>query len=209
MSEPLANVLGHIYPMLHATGSADLVFTTDAELTRFLNDHARRLAETYGILVVRDVTTITLIAGQQVYDLPEDHLSTLHVAVGGNKLVAYSVDELEALDDSFETTAATAQNPVARFFEDKKGFNQIGFHPVPSAASGVGETVEIIYHRYQCEISQGIEGSLPVVDYLEIQAIGEAYARESDFKMPEVAQAAVQLASVYQAAMMHYWGSSQ
>lgn len=209
MSEPLATVLAHIYPLLHASSQSDVVFTDDAELTRFLANNAKRLAERFGLFVERDTTTIVLSDGVALYALPDRHLSTLHVSIDGVPLVFSSTATLEAKDEFFQSTAETAGNLTSAFYEDKVGANMIGFWPVPADGLSVGKTVEILFHRYPCDLSGGIEGPLPVVDYLEIKAIGEAYRKESDFEMPEVAKASEALAGLYEMAMRTYYGDAQ
>jgi hypothetical protein len=100
--------------------------------------------------------------------------------------------------------------PVKRWYEDKMAFNTIGFHPVPSTASGAGLLPEVVYHAYPCEIEDdGISAPGFVGDYLEFQAIGEAYSKESDLQMPEVAQAARGIAALYESIIGNLWGPAQ
>lgn len=209
MSVPLATILGHIWPLLNAVDESDVVFTSAAELQRTLEFWQKKLADTYGIFIVRDTATITLVNGTQTYSLPDRCASVMHVAINGRPLVATSTNQLEALDDSFQTTAETAAKPTSRFFLDKSGANIIGFHPVPTTGFSVGQAVEVIFAQYACDLSAGIDGPLPIVDWLEIQTIGEARRHESDFSMPECAQACSQLADLYSQAMTAYFGKSQ
>jgi hypothetical protein len=182
---------------------------TDNELNRVLSDELDDLAMHFGIFVERDAAFITLVDGQAMYDLPPRHLSTLHVALDSLPLVADSRESLERRDSSYETRAATLDRPTRRFYEDKSGFNRIGFHPVPSTASGAGELVEVIFHRYACGIDNSVTAPAFIGDLLEILAVKEAYAKESDLGMPEVAKSLTGFAGIYEGLLKEYWQMAQ
>ncbi len=198
-----------IYGYLHGNNQSDALIATDDELDRILGDELSDLAMHYGLFIERDTTYITPVAGTAVYNLPPRHLSTLHVSLDNLPLIADSREDLERRDTAYQTTAATAARPVRRFYEDKHGFNQIGFHPVPSALSGVGETVEVIFHRYPCEIDDNVVAPLFIGDLLEILVTRELYQKESDLGMPEVAKSLEGLAGIYEGIMQSYWATAQ
>ncbi len=213
MSLNVQTLISNCWPFLHATSASDAVFFTDAELTRSFADHLKRLAQNFGVFIVRDAVTVSLTQGQAVYDAPPRHLSTLHVAVGGKPLVAGSTAELELLSETYRTTEVVTGKTIRRFYEDKSGFNQIGFQPVPNAALA-GEIAEVIFHRYPCNLDEqhtdvAIDAPKVVGDYLEAKVIGDEYSHESDLQMPEVAQVCKQLAALYEATWSQYFGSSQ
>lgn len=199
----------NIYRYLHATSESDAIIATDGELDRVLSDELSDLAMHYGLFVERDSTFITLIAGQAMYALPPRHLSTLHVALASRPLVASSREELEKRDTGYASTAATTAAPVRRFYEDKSGFNMIGFHPVPSVASGAGSQVEVVFHRFPCEISDNVTAPAFIGDLLEVLTTREVYMKESDLAMPEVAKSLEGLAGIYEAVIKELWQTAQ
>lgn len=208
MTIPLATLQSGLWPDLHATGESDAVFVTAADLERVISDRLKGLAMDYGIYVVRDIAFITLVAGRAVYDLPPRHLSTIHVAHQGRPLVASARAELERLDVNYQTTPATALKLVRRWYQDKHGFNRLGFHPVPAVADA-GSKVEVIYFRYPCEVDAGIDGPLIIGDLLHLLTLGDVYSRESDFSQPETAQSAHAVAQLMTAQFANLWGMAQ
>lgn len=208
MTTPLSTLQSDLYMQLHSTSQNDAIFVNDAELEKVIADRLTDLAMQHSIYIVRDTAFITLVAGQAVYDLPPRHLSTLHVALNGSPLIPSSTAELEGRDAAFETTAATALRPIARWYQDKSGFNQIGLHPVPAVADA-GDRLEVIHASYPCEIDEGIEGPRFLCDLLELLALGDLYSRESDFQQPESAKAANALAGLYIEVMDSIYGSAQ
>lgn len=213
MSLDVTQLITATWPILHSDNSADAIFVDDAEVTRYFADKLKKLAQRFGVFIARDTSFVTLFNGQQIYNLPPRHLSTMHVAYQGSALCASSTKELEALDDDFQGTGATAQNPISRFYEDKMGINKIGFYPVPGAADN-GNQVEEIFHQYPCNIHEShldntINAPLFVGDYLQMGVVEECYKKESVFEMVEVAQGAGQLAQLYEQVMTAYWGGAQ
>lgn len=203
MAVPLSTILGNLYPQLHAIANSDLVFTNDDELKRFLSDCVKRLAEDFGVFIVRNATQIVLFQGQAQYPAPPRHLSTLHISIDGLPLVAASTLELELRDENYLVTQGTPR----RWYQDKIGTNRIGFQPVPDAGSA-GKIAEVIYHQFPCSIEDGIDTPRVFVDYAEAVAAGEAYMKESDFQIPESAQSFKQLAQLFEAAAAQYWNPS-
>lgn len=208
MTTPLSTIQSDLYIQLHSTSQSDAIFVSDSELEKVISDRIKDLAKQFNLYIVRDATFITLVAGQAVYDLPPRHASTLHVALNGLPLIPSSTHELEARDRAFETTAATAAKPIARWYEDKSGFNQIGLHPVPAVADA-GSDLEVIYAQWPCEVTDGIDGPRYLADLLELLTLGDAFSRESDFSQPESAQAAKALASLYMEVMDDLYGGAQ
>jgi hypothetical protein len=191
-------LIANCWPQLHATSAADVVFTDADELLRFLSDAIKSFAQRFGVFVVRH-TTRTLGQGTLTYTAPPRHLSTLHVALleTGKPLVASSTKEQEYRSTSYRTTQATAAKPIRWFYEDKEGTNVIGIVPVPGAADA-GNHLDIVYHRYPCEIEEGIETIKTWGDYLEICALRDAYTADSDFSIPESAQTYDGISKIYE-----------
>lgn len=205
----IANLIADTYAFLHAESETDAVFVDDDSLEALYKDRLKRLAQQTAILVERDVTSIALATGTATYALPARHLSTIHVALSNRPLIASSRHDLERRDSAYQTQAATVASPVRRWYEDKGGFNRIGFSPVPSAAQGNGLNPEILYHAYPCNLSEEIDCPTVVGDVLMFQVVGESYERESDFRMPEVAQIAKALVGFLQPRLENLVGMSQ
>lgn len=213
MSLDLTTLITRTWPALHAANAADSVFWSDAELTRYYAEHLKRLAQKSGMFVERDTLSITFATGVALYDCPTRHLSTLHVAVENRPLVASSTKEAELRDSQFQTRQVATGGRVRDWYEDKAGANRIGFRPVPSAAF-VGLHPEILYHRFPCNLdiahtSVTIDAPAVVGDYLWAVVVAEAYGREGDCQMPEVAESCKALGELIEAVCDHYWGGSQ
>jgi hypothetical protein len=214
MSVDVTTVISNLWPLLHATSNADVVSTSDAELTRLISDELRKVSRTYGCFIARDTTSIIFVSGTPIYNAPPDHLSTLHIAYNGKPLTPTTTFELEALDPNYLTTAANgSKGPVQNWYSDKNGPNLIGFYPVPAAAD-VGLSPEVIYHIMPCGIDEAhtqtiINAPAFFGDYLEIKAMADSYRKESDLQMPEVAKTLDQLAALYEEIMKSLWGMSQ
>ncbi len=204
-----STIRDHVYIYLHARSQSDALIVNDSELDRVLSDALSDLAINYGIFVAQNETFITLVDAQADYDLPPRHISTLHAALDDRPLTPSSREETERRDASYRTRAATLASPTRRFYQDKGGFNRIGFHPVPSTAAGAGEHVEIIYHVYPCEVTDDVEAPLFVSDLLEVLATRDCYGKESDLAMPEVAKALRGLSEIYTGLLKGYWGMAQ
>lgn len=201
----ITNLLGP----LHSDSTANLVWWTDPELTRFFDEAVKRLARNFGVFVARDTTTITLVQGTAVYDAPARHISTLYVALDGAPLIAASSSELELLDDAYKTTQGTPQY----WYNDKEGANRIGFYPVPNAAAA-GKHPELIICQFPAELDEAHSNTtIPVPafegDYLEAVVLGEAYGKESDARLPETSAAMKQLAKLYEQIFVDLYGEAQ
>ncbi len=205
-------LLASLYGELHATNATDVVFWTDAEITRLLNTHLRHLCQNTGVNVVRDTTTIVLATGVATYALPADHLSTIEMTYGGVPLRPASTYELERRDPSL-ATAASAQAPVTWWYADKIATMRIGFYPVPSASDN-GNAVEIVYHKLICNVDEAhtvTTVALPAMfgDWLEHAVAADLYQIESDGRAIDIAQAEQGFADLYFKLFSQYYGSSQ
>ena len=217
MSLNVTTMIGHLVPMLHAETTADLIWWTDAQITRWFADFLKRHAEADGVFVLRHVAT--LIDGQATYNAPPRHLDTIYVAVDGRPLVASTTTELEGLDDGFRTTAETTGHLTSRWYSDRLGANRIGLYPVPAATFSDGADLEIIYHGFPCNLDEAhtdtaIDVPPAIGDALELAVIAEAYGTESDATMPEVTANLRQVASFSSDSLIRrivqtYWGRAQ
>lgn len=205
-------MINDLLPMLHAPATNQLIWWTDAELTRWFADALKRHAMRDGTFVLR--ATQQLIAGQADYPAPPRHLDTIHVAVNGRPLIASSTTELEALDESFRTTPETAGHLTSRWYTDRLGANTIGIYPVPATGLSDGGDLEIIYHGFPCNLDEAhtdtrIEVPDGIGEMLELSVLAEAYSCESDAEMPEVAQAARGVVGLIEQVITTYWGRAQ
>ena len=209
MSISVNDLITNLLGPLHSDSTANLVWWTDGELTRFFDEAVKSHARKAGVFVVRDITSITLVQGTAVYDAPARHLDTLYIALDGVPLIASSSSELELLDDSYKTT----QGIPLYWYADKEGANKIGFYPAPNAAA-VGKHPELIINQYPAVLDEAHSNTtIPVPactgDYLEAVVLGEAYGKESDARLPETSAAMKQLAKLYEQIFDDLYGVSQ
>jgi hypothetical protein len=201
-----SDFISQVVPVLHAHVPGDLVFWTQDELLRWLDDRVKNLAKK-GAFVVRN--TITLVDATATYDLPDRTLSVIHVAHASKPVKASSTTELEASTPTFATTTGDA---LERWYADRIGAGKIGLQPVPNAvAVAAAATAEVITHEYPATVD-GVETitipvPLVVLDMFAVEVIAEAYRREGDSQMPEAAQQLDKLAGLYQSAVEQLWGS--
>jgi len=199
-----------IYSTLNASGAADLVWWTDAELYAWLDEAAKKLARESGSFIIRD-TTIVLVAGTATYDLPLRHVSTIHATAAGRMMTSTNGQELEALDASYLSTQATPADPKPkRYLHDLDGIDKIRVYPSPG--TGIIGPLALIMHRFPAEIAQG--ASLvalpgPLREYFVFYALGEARSKESKGAMPEVGAFFRELASLVEQAAIDYYGGAQ
>jgi len=202
-AETAQDLLDELYPLLGASGSADLDFWSDAQLLGWLNAGLARLARTAALFVERD-TSITVEAGRAQYSLPTPHLSTLHVSLGAVLLRPASAAELEALSATWQTDRGTP----ARYWQDSGlGTASIGLYPKPTA----GGTLAVIEHEVPDTLPAGDPLPLPepLSDYGFFYILAEARAIESDGAMPETAEICRQLYGLIEEIAGDYWGMTQ
>lgn len=203
------DLITNILPMLHASSTANLSFTTDAELTRLFDQAVKAHARRHGVFVVRDTASVTLVQGTAVYSGPARLIAIRHVALAGVPLVASSSSELEMLDDAYKTTQGT---PVY-WYADKEGQNKIGVYPVPDAAAA-GLKLDLIIDQYPADLDTGhsntaIPTPAPIGDFAEAAVVAEVYGKESDGQMPETAAALRGLAALYDQVLSELYGGAQ
>lgn len=212
MSISIFTILNDLYIYLHATSSADVVWFTDAELTILCNDHFRHLTQNTGLNVQRDDTTIELVDGSSLYDLPADYLSGLEFAFNGLPLRPGSTYELERYDPTL-TQPSTPQFPMKWWYTDKEGVGVVGFFPVPGV-NEEGLNVEVIFHEVICNIDVAHTVTtipLPAVfgDWAEFQVAADCYGIESPLRAVDIAQGMMGMATLYFDVFQKYWGTAQ
>lgn len=202
----LALAMNDVYSALNASGPADLVFWTQAELFEYMDEGAQRLARVVGCFVERD-TSITTVVNTGGYALPSEHISTIQVDLGGLVLRPRTVRELEALDASWPSTGGTS----VAFLEDTQGLSQITLYPICDDTSAP-QTLGIVLHFLPATISasNGLLSAPTVVrEYFTFRAIAAARGKQSKAAMPDVADWFGGLADYMEQAMGELWGNAQ
>lgn len=205
----VATLITQLYPQLHGSSEADLVFTDDDDMVRLFSDAIKNLAQRFGVFVLRHINR-SLVQGQLYYDAPPRHLSTLHVAIleTGKPLAASSTKEQELRSTAYETTQATAAKPIRWWIEDKAGVNRVGIVPLPGADDS-GNHWDMVYHAYSCNVLEGIETNHTWGDYLSHVVMADLWTPESDFSIPESAKGYRALANLYEAVAEKLWNKAQ
>lgn len=197
----VSDLLGALYPRLHAAGATDLVWWTLAELLGYLDTAASGMVQKAGVFVQRS-TTFTA-SGAATYPLPVDHVSTIHVTYNGLPLRAATTAELAALDPLYPTAAG----PVKRWYEDTIGLLSIGLQKVPDAVAALA----IVHHATPPRVTA--DGTIPVPEvigaYLEDLVLADCYGKQSDAMMPEVAAFLRMKAGILEQALVQYYGEAE
>lgn len=197
----LRDSLSDLYPQLLASGASDLIYWTEDELYRYFDDAAKRLARNAGVFVERN-TSITTVIDTGTYNLPAKQISTIHVSFDDSALRAASVQEFEALDETWQDADYDTPARWAQIVET------IALYPPPDAA----ETLAIVRHVFPAAVSptqQMISAPVVLRDYFRYFAQAAARGKESKGAMPEVAAWLGQLSGMYEDVARSYWGTAQ
>lgn len=221
MSASALTAIGNLLPALHRTDSmltgassnaaitADLVWFSKKEVLRWFDESLKHIARKALLFARRDTSTV-LVAGTAAYATPARHLATLYAAHSDKSLRPDTTAALELRDTQYATRSGTSE----RFYEDKGGANIIGLYPVPTAGDVGAGALEIIQSEWPAEIDElesNVTMPVPLViaDYLECRVLSEAYRKESDAQLPEVAEQLSQLAMLIEGVIVGYWGENQ
>lgn len=190
---------------LNAAGAGDLAQWTEADLWEWFDEAAKRLARGFGVFVERDAST-AIALNVANYTLPARHLSTIHASIAGVSLYAVNVQELEAKDAAWVET----QGPTDSFLMDTAGMTAARVYPAPDAFTT--GALALIFHRFPPAVTvSNYTLSAPAVirDYFAWHALAEARGRQSDAKMPEVAEHFAKRAGLLEQVIAEYWGNAQ
>ena len=199
-----AIVIDQALPTLHADSRANLTFWSEAELVQWMDEALKRASRKFPLFIGRSASTLTVPA-QATYALPSQHVMTLHVSLGTEALRRSSTEDLEARDPSYQTTAATSDAPVDHWYEDRIGSSSIGLAPVPSAEI----PLPIIYAGWPNQLdpsSMLIAAPAPIKGYLAMAMLAEAYGKEGESEMPDVAQHCRGMAGLYENVFQGLYG---
>lgn len=181
-----ALVVGDLWPPLNATGPADAIFWTEAELYQWIDEAVKRFARKHLAFVVYD-TSLATATGTADYNLPASHIATYQADVAGKVLRARNVAEMEALNSQWP--AAAAAEPKA-FLEDTKGLIRLTLAPPPDLAHNA-LTIGLTMAQLPAAIAQAtaiLAAPSCLREYFTFYALAEARAKESNASMDEVAQ---------------------
>lgn len=195
------SVLTKLCPTLNAAGYSDLLWWTQDELIRFAAEAAERLGRTLGVFAVRDTTPVS--EDQWLYTLPARHVSLLHAALDNTALRPATIGEIEALDDTWDSTKGTPK----KYATDGAGLRSLTLYPVPEAAG----TLAWIRHTYPALALGSMTAAAPepVAGYFKYAVLEAAHQKESDGRMADVAQHAGERRKLYEAICSKYWGAAQ
>lgn len=203
-----ADLLDCLYPRLHATEAASLVWWTEADLRTWGNEALQQLGRQALLFVRRDTGTLT-VQSQREYTLPTRHLSTIHVTYNDEPLQPTDRSDIDALNAGADAAAcATGESPT-RWYEDTLGVHAaIGLFPTPYDA----EIVAIIFSQAP-ELLVSTASTVPIprcmAAFVEDWILGEAWQNDSDFAMPELAAHFRQKREMYLQLFRAYWGPKQ
>jgi hypothetical protein len=194
-------VIEECLPSLHAATRAELGPWTAGNLLEWLDEGLKRLSVIAGVFITR-ATTLTVPA-QPSYASPPRHISTLHVSLDAVPLRPAGTLELEARDAGYLTTAGTPDH----WYQDLLGMNMIGLAPVPDAE----QTMASIYESWPETVDAGGQNTLvpapgPLKGYLAMYLLAEAYGREGEMEMPDVAQHCRARLELYHQIFQSYYG---
>ena len=136
--------LRNLYGQL--TNKSSSAHLTDGD--RLINDVYLRLTNNFNWPFLQKQTTITTVASQQAYDLPNDlsKIVAVTVTVSTTQYTLKEIPNWNDWEDLNSTTTFTSQFPSHYFVFN----NQIHVFPTPSAA---GDTITVTYRQKVKELS--------------------------------------------------------
>jgi hypothetical protein len=198
-------VIDGALPTLHANSRANLAHWTEGELIEWADEGLKRISRLACIFVGRVASTLT-VATQATYSLPERHVSTLHVSHITQPLRPANTRELEMRNPQFETTLATEAAPISHWYQDLLGAPKFGVTPVPDVSD---EPLPVIYNGYPVPVDPGqslVAAPAPFKGYLSFYVIWQAYQKEGESEMPDVAAHAKARCEMYETIFQGYYG---
>lgn len=203
-----ADLLDCLYPRMHASGEASLVWWTEANLRGWANEALQLLSREALLFVRRDTGNVT-VAARREYHLPDRHIATIHVAYDDQPLNPTDRDLLDALDAAADAAVCGVGASPTRWYEDTLGVhNTVGVYPSPSAA-----VVLAIIFIQQVDSLISSASTMPIprcmAAFIEDYVLGEAWGHDSDFSMPELAEHFQSKRDLYLGLYRQYWGPRQ
>jgi hypothetical protein len=178
-------------------------WVTQTELFDWADEAAKRLAYECQLFATYD-TSMTVVAGTSVYNLPATHVFTLLAAVGGRLLRMTSVRDLWALD---ATWPATTGSPL-RCSLDAGSVGTITIYPTPVD----GGTLAQVSQEFPPALAVGASQlAVPTVlqDYVSYACLAGARGKESENADQALSQHFKQRMDLYEQVIQHLWGPGQ
>lgn len=201
----LAVMAKDLWPPLNAVSEADAIFWSEAELYQWINDAVNRLADNAPLFVVYD-QSLAAATGVGAYAQPSKFIATLQADLAGTVLRARNVQQLEALDDNWPTSAGTPE----AFALDSQGERQLRLYKTPSAPSNgllVGQVMQTLPATVNAS-NAILAAPTCLREYLSFSALAEARAKETRAQMPEISAWLRGLVGMMDKAIVGYWGNS-
>jgi hypothetical protein len=196
-------LLTALLPDLHADSFADLTFWTEDDLIQWTDEACKRLARVSMTFVERD-TSITTAGGTAIYSLPSRQVATLHISLGISPLRPAAVIDLEARDESFQSTPGTPDH----WYEDDIMLGTVGLVPVPTAAAAL-PTICAVYPP-DVDVAQDntlVQAPAPLAGYLAFSVLAKAYGEEGESEQPELAKHCRARVQMYEQICQQYYGT--
>ncbi len=188
---------------------ANSSWLTQAELYHYFDEGARRLALALRVFVFRD-TSVALVANVAQYAQPAGAIALVHASVSDARLRPASVDELAALDATWQTTPCAPGRKPALYSSDAGPLGTVTVYPLPEAANA-GATLAQIFQGFPPGIAATqtiVPLPAPAADHLAYYAAGRARGKESEGAMPEMAAHFEARVKLYEQVLASYWGET-
>lgn len=200
-----SEVIGNLWPPLNASGPQDAVFWTQGQMIEWFNEAGRRLSGCGGVFVVRD-TSLTSVLSTGSYTLPDKHQATLQADLAGKVLKPRTVQEVEALDATWPSTAGV---PDA-FLLDVEGAKTITLYAKPNSANA-SKAIGLVMRTLPDEVTAaaGFLAAPPfLAEFFTFSILAEARSTETRAQMPEIAQWLKGLSDMMISAIQGYLGGA-
>lgn len=196
-------VIDDLLPSLHAGSRADLVFWSGGDLIQWMDEALKRLSRVACVFVGRSADILS-VASQAAYSLPDRHVATLHMSYLATPMRPAGTLELEMRDPAYQTTAGTPDH----WYQDLQGGATFGVAPVPDTSD---DAMPIIYEGYPETLDAGQQNTLvaappPLKGYLAMCVLEQAYGREGELEMPDVAAHCRARREMYESIFAGYYG---
>jgi hypothetical protein len=193
--------LNDLLPDLRSDTMANLTWWGESELYRYANNQLQELGK--AIPIWTRITDFTTVALTTTYPLPARTVDVLGVYLDGRRIDPLTADELDANDSTWRRRGGEKPR---RYTLDLAN-SQITLTDIPDAAY----QVILIYTETPAEIAAGsatVAGPATLPDLTQLATIQQAYQRQSEASMPDVAAAANVLRELYQAGFSAYYAGN-
>lgn len=199
-----SQAINELWPPLNALSEADAVFWTASDLYGWINQAAKRLALNGGVFTRYDNATL-LVTDTATYTLPTDQIRTIQADLVGSMLKPRNVQQVEALDSAWPTTAGT---PVS-FLQDTQGTRQLRAYPIPNSSDN-NKALGLCMQVFPADLTAaGAILAMPqcLQEYFTFFVLGEArITKETRAQMPEISKWCRSIVDMLDGVVSDYWG---